>query len=165
MKKFLSLLFLLPLVGVAQPYIPDSIQVPAGFIAFLTTHAKGDQIYQCQLNQAVYSWQVLAPDAQLFDEQGLIIGKHYSGPVWEYKEGSRVQGKLIGKHEQVTTGIPWLLIEVVSHQGDSLFAQAKFINRINTHGGLPPSSVCNSNHLGSEKRVSYIADYIFYRSL
>ena len=37
-----------------------------------------------------------------------------------------------------------------------------FINRINTHGGLPPSSGCDANHLGTEKRVAYTADYIFY---
>jgi len=164
MKRLLGLLFLLPLASVAQTNIPESIQPPANFFAFMTAHAKGDQIYQCQLNQSVYSWQLLAPDAQLFDDQGMIIGKHYFGPVWEYKEGSRLQGKQVAKHQQLVTAIPWLLIEVVSHQGESLFAQARFINRINTQGGLAPTTLCNGNHLGSEKRVNYSADYIFYRS-
>ncbi|MEI7997207.1 MAG: DUF3455 domain-containing protein, partial [Methylococcaceae bacterium] len=58
--------------------------------------------------------------------------------------------------------ITWLLVEVVSHKGEGLFSDVTFINRINTHEGLPPSHGCDSNHLGGEKRVAYSADYIFY---
>jgi len=60
------------------------------------------------------------------------------------------------------SSISWLLVEVVTHKGNGLFSEVSFINRINTHGGLPPMSGCDSNHLGSEKRMAYTADYIFY---
>jgi hypothetical protein len=43
-----------------------------------------------------------------------------------------------------------------------LFSGVSFINRVNTHGGLVPVSGCDSNHLGTEKRVAYSANYIFY---
>ncbi len=147
----------------AEYSIPDAIRVPAGNNAILTVHAKGDQIYQCVLNKDEYSWQLQAPDAKLFDEQGHVVGNHYSGPIWEYKEGSRVVGKVVKKIDKTPeSAISWLLVEIIGHKGNGLFSNVSYINRINTHGGLPPLSGCDANHLGGEKRVAYTADYIFY---
>ena len=165
-KKLLYLWVLLPAMVCAEVSIPDAIKVPAGNSPILSVHAKGDQIYQCSLNGGVYSWQLQAPDAKLFDAQGHVVGNHYSGPVWEYKEGSRVVGQVINKIDiDPDSSISWLLVKVIAHKGKGLFSEVSFINRINTHGGLPPQSGCDSNHLGSEKRVPYTADYIFYEAL
>lgn len=162
-KKLLHLWVLLPTMVYAEIPIPDAIKAPVGNSPVLTVHAKGDQIYQCSLNGGVYSWQLQAPDARLFDEQGKVVGNHYSGPVWEYKEGSRVVGRVASKIDVAPdSSISWLLVEVVAHKGNGLFSDVSFINRINTHGGLPPLSGCDPNHLGGEKRVAYTADYIFY---
>ncbi|MGZ8157886.1 MAG: DUF3455 domain-containing protein [Methylobacter sp.] len=162
-KKILVLSVMLQGAAYAEASIPEQIQVPEGYSPVLTAHAKGDQIYQCALNKGEYSWQTQAPDAKLFDEQGNIVGNHTAGPLWEYKEGSRVVGRVVNKIDMAPgKAIAWLLVEVVSHKGDGLFANVSFINRINTHGGLPPSSGCDANHLGSEKRVAYTADYVFY---
>ena len=147
----------------AEVLIPEQIKVPAGYRPVLTTHARGDQIYQCSLNKGEYAWETQAPDARLFDEQGNIVGNHTAGPVWEYKQGSQVVGRVVKKIDRTpSSSIAWLLVEVVSHKGDGLFSKVSFINRINTHGGLPPSSGCDANHLGGEKRVAYTADYVFY---
>lgn len=149
--------------AVAELSIPEQIQVPAGYSPIVTVHAKGDQIYQCTVNKSVYSWQTQAPDARLYDEQGQIVGNHTAGPIWEYKEGSRVQGRVVSKLDRAPEeAISWLLVEVVAHKGNGLFSNVSFINRINTHGGLPPLSGCDANHLGAEKRSGYTADYIFY---
>ena len=116
-----------------------------------------------QLNKGEYAWETQAPDAKLFDDQGKIVGNHTAGPLWEYKEGSQVVGKVLKKIDMAPgSAISWLLVEVVSHKGDGLFSNVSFINRINTHGGLPPTSGCDANHLGGEKRVAYTADYVFY---
>ena len=165
-KKLLYSWVLLPAMVCAEISVPDAIKVPAGNSPILSVHAKGDQIYQCSLNDGVYSWQLQAPDAKLFDAQGQIVGNHYSGPIWEYKEGSRVVGQVINKIDiNPDSSISWLLVKVIAHKGKGLFSEVSFINRINTHGGLPPLSGCDSNHLGSEKRVPYTADYIFYEAL
>jgi hypothetical protein len=162
-KKLLLLWGLLPAVVCAEVSIPEQIKPPSGNSAVLTVHAKGDQIYQCSLSGGVYSWQLQAPDARLFDAQGKVVGNHYSGPVWEYKEGSRVVGQVLNKIDIAPgSSISWLLVKVVSHKGNGLFSDVSFINRINTNGGLPPLSGCDSNHLGNEKRAAYTADYIFY---
>ncbi|MFZ2404076.1 MAG: DUF3455 domain-containing protein [Methylobacter sp.] len=162
-KKILVLSVMLQGTAYAEASIPEQIQVPEGYSPVLTAHAKGDQIYQCALNKDEYSWQTQAPDAKLFDEQGNIVGNHTAGPLWEYKEGSRVVGRVVNKIDMAPgKAIAWLLVEVVSHKGDGLFSNVGFINRINTQGGLPPASGCDANHLGSEKRIAYTADYVFY---
>jgi hypothetical protein len=162
-KKLVRLWALLPAVVCAEAPIPEQIMPPTGNSPILTVHAKGDQIYQCSLNGGAYSWQLQAPDAKLFDEQGNVVGHHYSGPIWEYKEGSRVVGKVLNKiNIAPESSISWLLVKVVAHKGNGLFSDVSFINRINTHGGLAPLSGCDSNQLGGEKRVAYTADYIFY---
>ena len=162
-KKLMRLWVLLPAVVCAEVSIPEQIKPPSGNTPVLTVHAKGDQIYQCSLNCGFYLWQLKAPDAKLFDKQGQIVGKHYSGPIWEYKEGSRVVGRVLNKIDIAPdSSISWLLVEVVAHKGNGFFSNVTFINRVNTNGGLPPLSGCNPNHLGAEKRVPYTADYIFY---
>lgn len=162
-KKWVHLWILFPAIVCADVSIPEQIKPPVGSSPILTTHAKGDQIYQCTLNNSAYSWQLQAPDAKLFDAQGQVVGDHYVGPVWEYKEGSRVVGRILNKIDVAPdSSISWLLVEVIANKGDGLFSDVRFINRINTHGGLSPMSGCDSNHLGTEKRVAYTADYIFY---
>ncbi len=162
-KKILILSMMLQGAAYAEVSIPEQIKVPAGYSPVLTVHAKGDQIYQCSANKGEYAWETQAPDAKLFDAQGKIVGNHTAGPLWEYKEGSRVVGRVVKKIDMAPgSAIAWLLVEVVSHKGDGLFSNVSFINRINTRGGLPPSSGCDANHLGGEKRVAYTADYVFY---
>jgi hypothetical protein len=162
-KKMLLLWVMLQGAAYAEVSIPEQIKVPAGYNPVLTVHAKGDQIYQCSVNKGEYAWETKAPDAKLFDAQGNIVGNHSAGPLWEYKEGSRVVGRVIKKVGRASgKAISWLLVEVISHKGDGLFTNVSFINRINTHGGLPPASGCDANHLGGEKRIAYTADYIFY---
>lgn len=162
-KKILILSVMLQGAAYAETVIPEQIRVPAGYDPILTVHAKGDQIYQCALNKGEFAWETQAPDAKLFDAQGNIVGNHTAGPLWQYKEGSRVVGRVVKKIDMSQgKAISWLLVEVVSHKGNGLFSNVNFINRINTYGGLPPSSECNANHLGSEKRVAYMADYVFY---
>lgn len=147
----------------ADSSIPEQIRVPTGNKPVLSVHAKGDQIYQCSTDNNKYFWKIQAPDARLYDAQGQIVGNHYAGPIWEYKEGSRVVGRIVNKVDIAPeTSISWLLVEVIDHKGNGLFSNVKYINRVNTHGGLPPLSGCDANHLGSEKRVPYTADYIFY---
>ncbi|MDD2723406.1 MAG: DUF3455 domain-containing protein [Methylovulum sp.] len=163
LKKILILSILLQTAAYANCKIPEPIKAPEGQQAFLSVHAQGEQIYQCTLNQNKYAWEAKAPDALLFDDHGQVVGKHYAGPIWEYKAGSHVVGRVVKKLDVSDKAIAWLLVEVVSHKGKDFFADAKFINRINTQGGLPPTSGCDGNHLGNEKRVAYKADYVFFK--
>lgn len=162
-SKILFFLALFPGSLFAGTSLIEQIQPPGGYNAVLTVHAKGDQIYQCSLDKSNYTWTLQAPDAKLYDDKGSIVGNHYSGPVWEYKEGSRVVGRVLKKIDVApASSISWLLVEVIAHKGKGILSDVGFINRIHTHGGLAPKSGCDGNHLGNEKRVPYTADYIFY---
>ena len=141
-----------------------SIEALAGNKPQLSLHAKGDQIYVCASEAGAYSWKWQAPDAKLFDAQtGKQVGTHGAGPVWDYQDGSSVKARMTQKIESPDSkAIPWLLLEVTEHKGNGALAKAAYILRINTQGGVAPETGCDDNHLGSQVRVPYSADYNFY---
>lgn len=63
--------------------------------------------------------------------------------------------------------IRWLLLRVVGTKpgpagGDTLSA-ARYVQRVNTSGGVAPASGCSqASDVGSKAFVPYSADYIFY---
>jgi len=143
--------------------VPEQIQAPAGEHLLLQVHAKGDQIYTCKGDAAQAAWTLKAPDAQLFDKDGKPFGKHFAGPSWEANDGSRVKGKAVANVPSPDAdSIPWLLVNIVGHEGSGVLSRATSIQRINTKGGKAPTSGCDAAHAGQELRVAYSADYLFY---
>jgi Protein of unknown function (DUF3455) len=167
-KIVFSIVFLAQLCfGVANSddmAIPEAIKAPGGNSAYLTVHAKGDQIFHCVLKAGEYSWKWHAPEAKLYDTHNqALVGSHGVGPSWTHHDGSSIKAKAIQKVDAPDkSSASWLLLEVTGHQRDGVLAKASYIQRINTQGGGMPSSGCDANHLGSEKRVRYSADYVFY---
>ena len=147
----------------AAQQVPQQLQPPAGEQLLLQVHAKGDQIYTCKGDPAQFAWTLRAPDAQLFDKDGKIFGKHFAGPSWEAADGSRVTGKAVANAPSPDAdSIPWLLVNVVAHEGSGVLSRATTIQRLNTKGGKAPASGCDVAHSGQELRVAYSADYLFY---
>ncbi len=148
----------------ADTIIPDAIKVTDEAKLQLTVHAKGYQIFLCILEAGLYQWKWQAPEATLYDPADQsIVGSHGLGPSWVYRDGSSVKAKAVGKADSPDKGAaPWLLLEAIGHKGKGQFADVGFIQRLHTKGGMSPTSACDSNHLGSEKRIPYSADYIFY---
>jgi hypothetical protein len=143
--------------------VPSQLQPPAGEQLFLTVHAKGDQVYTCKEGVTQFDWVLKAPDAQLFDKDGKPFGKHFAGPTWEANDDSRVTGKAVANAPSPDPdSVPWLLVHVVGHEGNGVLSRATSIQRINTKGGKPPASGCDSTHTGQEVRAPYSADYLFY---
>lgn len=149
----------------AQPsaqQVPARLQPPASEHLFLTLHAKGDQIYTCKTGATRVAWYLTAPDAQLFYTEGKPFGKHFAGPTWQASDGSRVTGKAVADVPSPDpNSIPWLLLQVASHEGTGVLSHATSIQRINTKGGKAPDS-CDEKEAGKELRVPYSADYLFY---
>ncbi len=149
----------------AAQQVPPQLQPPAGDQLLLQVHAKGDQIYTCKADGAQFTWTLKAPDAQLFDKQGKPFGKHFAGPSWEASDGSRVMGKAIANAPSPDPdSIPWLLVNVVSHEGSGALSRVTSIQRLNTKGGKAPASDCDAAHAAQEIRIPYTADYLFYAS-
>ena len=143
--------------------VPPQIQAPVNEKLLLQVHAKGDQVYICQEGVTQFAWTLKAPDAQLFDKDGKPFGKHFAGPSWEANDGSRVLGKAVANAPSPDAdSIPWLLVNIVGHEGSGVLSRASSIQRINTKGGKAPASGCDAAHAGQELRVAYSADYLFY---
>ena len=60
------------------------------------------------------------------------------------------------------TAIPWLLLSAVSTGGPGKLADVTSIQRLNTSGGVAPATGCDAGHVGTNARVPYSADYLFY---
>jgi hypothetical protein len=148
---------------VAAQQVPPQLQPLANEQLLLQVHAKGDQIYICKVDAAQSSWTLKAPDAQLFDDKGKPFGKHFAGPSWEANDGSRVTGKAIANAPSPDAdSIPWLLVNIVTHEGTGVLSRATNIQRLNTKGGKAPATGCDVAHAGQELRVPYSADYLFF---
>jgi hypothetical protein len=150
-------------LSVAAQQVPPQLQPPANEKLLLQVHAKGDQVYTCKGDAGQLAWALKAPDAQLFDKDGKPFGKHSAGPSWEASDGSRVTGKAVANAPSPDAdSIPWLLVNIVSHEGSGVLSSATTIQRLNTKGGKAPASGCDAANAGKELRVAYSADYLFY---
>jgi hypothetical protein len=128
--------------------------------------AKGVQVYVCKAKEGAagaYEWTLKAPEAELFDEKGQKIGKHYGGPTWESTDGSKVVGKVRAKVDSPeATAIPWLLLDAKTTEGTGILSKVKNIQRLATVGGKAPATGCDAAHENAETRVDYTATYYMY---
>jgi len=96
--------------------------------------------------------------------------------TWQYRDTSRVWAKVHateqnGKKGAVTvdqTAIAWLLLDGVGSlngpTGGDKLTGTTFVQRLNTTGGLAPSTGCSSlTDIGNQVFVDYTADYFFYK--
>ncbi len=150
-------------VAPRPPDAPEALQPPKDQVLLLHFKGKGKQIYSCQKAGGAYAWKLKAPDAQLFDEDGKPTGRHFAGPTWESTDGSRVVGKLVTSIPSPDSdSIPWLLLTMKSHEGSGIMNKVQSIQRLNTHGGIAPSSGCDAANESHKASVAYEADYYFY---
>jgi hypothetical protein len=163
--------------------VPANLQVPAGFSSYLKTAAVGTQNYICLPE----GWTFLGPQATLFvnipwfnGEIRQQVATHYlslnpsetatARPTWLSSiDSSAIWAKALANSsdpEYVAPGaIPWLLLEVVGAQrgptGGSLLSQARYLQRVNTAGGVKPTKACT---IGEIEFVPYTTDYVFYKA-
>src|SRR5437899_9752719 len=142
--------------SVAAQQAPPPLPPPANEKLLLQVHAKGDQVYTCKSDAAKFTWTLKAPDAQLFDKDGKPFGKHFAGPSWEASDGSRVTGKAVANVPSPDAdSIPWLLVNIVGHEGSGVLSRATSIQQINTKGGKAQASGCDAAHAGQEVRAAH----------
>lgn len=151
---------------ITPPRTSPIITPPAGNSVFLVGHATGVQIYVCQAkadDPSKFEWSFTAPEADLTNEKGEKIAKHYAGPTWEARDGSKVVGEVQQKVDAPKPGaIPWLLLKAKSNKGPGTFAKVTYIQRVDTEGGVAPAAGCDQAHTNTEARVDYRANYYFY---
>jgi hypothetical protein len=167
---------------VDAPAVPYGNQVPAGNRPFVVGHAVGTQNYICLPSSAGFAWTLSTPQATLFDDGGRQIATHYFSPnpmengtmrvTWQHSaDTSVVWAQALPPSSDpafVAPGaIPWLLLRVVgtkrSPTDGGALATATYVHRVNTSGGVAPSTGCSaSTEIGNRAFVPYTADYVFY---
>jgi hypothetical protein len=166
------------------PSVPGDIRVEAGNKVFLAAHAIGTQNYICLPSASGFAWTLVGPQATLFNEGDHQVMTHFLSPnpeeagtaraTWQDSvDSSAVWARAIATSSNaafVAPGaIPWLLLERVGAQagpnGTGKLTPTTFIHRLNTIGGMAPSTGCSvSSDVGRRAFVPYEADYFFYRS-
>lgn len=153
---------------IAPPQVPENLKVPVTEVVLLKAVGKGTQIHVCSAkpgDESQFAWVLDRPQADLADEKGDVIGKHYKGPIWEAADGSKVTGQ-VQQRANAPNGnaVPWLLLKAASHEGSGTFARVTYIQRVDTITGLAPLTGCDKAHAGDEASADYQATYFFYVS-
>lgn len=171
--------------GPATPPVPP-VLMPEGASPFLRTHAIGTQNYVCVVTGAGFAWRFVGPQATLFvnvfgfqqqltthflspnpDEAGLARatwqGSLDSSRVWARATQVVDDPAVIG-----AGNVPWLLLQRTGARrgptGGGALAQATWIQRLRTAGGVAPSTGCSqSTDVGAIALVPYRTDYVFFR--
>jgi hypothetical protein len=140
--------------------LPATIAVKAG-VPVAQLQAAGAQIYICTKNAAgALNWTFREPVASLLDE-GKTVGRHFVGPTWEFADGSRVQGEVVGKAPGASAkDIPWLKLSVKEPPKSGLAAGATAVLRIDTKGGVFEGACASEGELHAEP---YSATYVFVK--
>lgn len=129
----------------------------------LATTASGVQVYSCEYDaQHHLGWVFKNPQATLYDTSGQPLIRHAAGPSWEADDGSRIVGHVIAQTPSETAAsVPQLLLETRSTAASGMLSAIRYVQRVNTVGGVMPASPCSTEHeIGNSP---YIANYIFYK--
>jgi uncharacterized protein DUF3455 len=180
---------------VKAPPVPANIEVPAGNEAFLVGHAVGSQNYVCLPSGVGVAFVLFTPEATLLSDDGDQVTTHFFGPnpferntnpavvadgivraAWQHsRDTSTVWGQVKPGNSSsdaafvAPDAIAWLLVTAVGAQagpeGGNALAKTTFIQRLNTSGGLAPSTGCSSPaDVGRLAFIPYTADYFFYKA-
>jgi Protein of unknown function (DUF3455) len=177
---------------VRPPAVPATIKVPAGNEAYLLGRGIGTQNYHCSPSAAGFAWTLFTPEAVLLSDSGRQITSHFFGPnpreqnvdptvtaqgairaAWRHsRDSSTVWARAFPPSFDPLfvrpNSVPWLLLEtagtVEGPGGGDTLTRTTFIQRVNTLGGLAPSTGCSATaDVGKKAFVPYEADYFFFR--
>lgn len=132
--------------------------------------AEGYQVYRASANPpptggSVPQWELIGPEATLYDSSHRVIGRHVPGPRWSFRDGTRLKGKLPpitlvpAKNPK---DLPWLLLRVHGEKGRGLLAKATHVARLDTHGGVAPA--LPPRNQAQVIKIPYRATYLFLSS-
>jgi hypothetical protein len=146
--------------------IPANLEPPADSVLLFALEARGVQIYACEADPndaTAFAWTLKAPEAELLNQRGEVVGRHFAGPTWQGQDGSAVIGAVLKRAAAPDEGaIPWLLLEARDHAGSGAFSTITHIQRLDTVGGVAPTEGCDEAHAGEDVRASYEATYAFF---
>jgi hypothetical protein len=141
---------------------PPAQLIPPNVQQVASLEASGVQIYACEFDDARnLMWVLQGPMAELYDADGELIIQHSAGPSWQAQDGSRIVGHVIAQSaSDHPASIPQLLLATDGAENGYL-ASVRFVQRLDTIGGLPPGQRCSREH--QTGRSPYMARYVFLK--
>ncbi len=133
-------------------------------VPLMRVAAHGVQIYECRaVEGARPAWTFVAPEADLFDAEGRLVGRHGAGPFWRHEDGSGFVGTVRSRAEAPRAhAIPWLLLSARAEGPDGKFHRVSSVQRLNTVGGMAPGAGCTQTSSGQHVRMAYRAEYVMF---
>src|SRR5499427_2017519 len=155
--------------NLTPPPVPDRIRVLEGNEVFLIGHAFGTQDYVCAASGAGVAFVLTTPEAVLFDNPARRVINHFFSPnpveggtvraTWQSTRDSSVfWGKVANPATDIATSvtdpdfvapdaIAWVTLSragvLDGPGGANTLSVATFVQRVNTVGGLTPSTGCS----------------------
>lgn len=155
-------------VTLTCPATPSTLKPPTDQNLAFIYHAVGVQIYDCKApNGGTFAWTFREPRADLFNAKNDPVGIHFGGPTWQHADGSAVVGaKKAEAPGKTSNDIALLLLKTtkVADSDPGKFSDVTWIQRLNTVGGVAPTTPCTAANAGAVAEVNYEADYFFYRA-
>jgi len=149
--------------SVCPPKVPAAVNPPADETIKSSYEATGNQIYVCAVSNGTWAWNLVGPQANLYDEKHKLAGTHSVGPTFQSNDGSSVTGTKTATANVDGSAIPWMLLKGSSKVEDGEYHDVTSIQRVKTTGGLPPGG-CDAEHGGAIVQAPYTAQYVFYKT-
>jgi hypothetical protein len=140
--------------------LPEAIRVDeANFKVVATLRGVGSQVYKC----VGTTYTLREPVATLQNLRGgAMVGIHGQGPFWASFDGSRVNGSASIKVDSPgspSRNIQWLKVTGAPEpSAPGVFDKVAFIQRIDTQGGVAPTSCTEPSTVS----VKYSTNYVFW---
>ena len=139
-----------------------SLDPPTGAQEVLRLEASGEQIFRCARDTQGWFWHFEAPNAYLFEPvKNQAVAKHGYHFSFVHNDGSKLVTRII-RYRPQTAKLTEALFAVTESASAGAFAGVKYVQRLNTHGGLPTQK-CTEAKKGQILRVPFEAQFVFYK--
>lgn len=146
--------------------LPEALRAPAGAVLEDILNAQGDVLYECARNNNQLAWVEHGVEASLVNAGGENVGTVIPGGYFTAYDGSYVITKIAADAVVAPENLPWTRATTrftsARRPGEGIFSRTTLIQRVDTKGGLAPTSDCALE--GSANQVPYSATYMLYRS-
>lgn len=159
----LSLLAITASLCACSTVKPPSIVPPETTQEAFRLEAAGEQVFRCQIDAHGWFWKFEAPNAYLFDPQtNQAVAKHGYNFIFVHNDGSRLNTKIVSVAPRKGNDLSEALFTVKESTYFGKFAQVKYVQRINTKGGVPIAK-CNKQKNGQLARIPFSAEFVFFK--
>jgi len=171
---------------ITVPPVPPDLTAPVNTRVFFVGHGVGTQNYVPLPSGTSVAYALFTPQATLFTDSQQQATTHFFSPnpdesgvviraTWEdSQDSSRVWAQVTQPSTDprfvAKDAVAWLLLHVVGREpgptGGTKLLRATDIQRLNTEGGVAPSTGCSTaKDIGNKAFVPYKADYFFYEQI